>query len=134
MSIETEKVTLADGRERVRVTDEDGRKFYWWHSRHRAREITSARQRALIDAAIACSARPTDRPLPLQEKDMQAGQVIAECRSANGHYDVQLLWLARAARQVMYTDLATGDVRLTSQLTEREGERCFADFRDGVMR
>ncbi|MBN3815226.1 hypothetical protein G3N57_00760 [Paraburkholderia sp. Se-20369] len=65
---------------------------------------------------------------------MQAGQVIAECRSANGHYDVQLLWLARAARQVMYTDRATGSVRLTSPLTKREGERCFADFRNGLRR
>ncbi|KVN83435.1 hypothetical protein WJ68_16105 [Burkholderia ubonensis] len=65
---------------------------------------------------------------------MNVGQVIAECRSANGHYDVQLLWLTRAARQVMYTDRATGNVQLTRPLNEREGERCFADFRDGVTR
>ncbi|WP_060094029.1 hypothetical protein [Burkholderia ubonensis] len=65
---------------------------------------------------------------------MQAGQVIAECRSANGHYDVQLLWLTRASRQVMYTERATGNVGQTRPLTEREGERCFADFREGVTR
>lgn len=54
--MKVEKVVLPDGRERVRVTGDDGRKSYWWHIRQRPREITSAKQRVLIYAAIARSA------------------------------------------------------------------------------
>ncbi|ABL96784.1 hypothetical protein BcepF1.053 [Burkholderia phage BcepF1] len=52
MNVKREVVTLPDGRERTRLTFENGRKTYWWHVQHRAREITSEKHRALIDAAI----------------------------------------------------------------------------------
>ncbi|WP_081065467.1 hypothetical protein [Burkholderia territorii] len=67
MDTTTDKVTLADGRERVRFIYEDGRKSYWWHSRHRAREITSSKHRAEIDAAIA-RATPCSAQLATGEK------------------------------------------------------------------
>ncbi|WP_081080631.1 hypothetical protein [Burkholderia cepacia] len=54
--VESKTVTLADGRERRRTKWSNGDVSYWWHSRHRMREITSPQQRAQIDAAIARSA------------------------------------------------------------------------------